>query len=141
MKVCQPGANSPGRRQRGIRCDALCLLVRIISQDEAQQQSRHHHIAQSQHGEVARVVEAGENELSGQIQLWCVPHNPAQMQLSSHDSHWIVGGSRGHLDHHVGAEDVRGEEHPEDIVDEQAGQQQRGHLQAGQTHKRNERHT
>lgn len=87
------------------------------------------------------IVQAGKNKLSGQIQLWCVPHNATQMQLSGHDAHGIIGGSRRHLDHHVGAEDVRGEEYPEDVVDEQAGQQQRGHLQAGQTHKRYECHT
>lgn len=87
------------------------------------------------------IVNAGKYQFSRQIQLGCVPHNAAQIQFARHNSNWIIGGPCGHLDHHICAEYVRWEEHPKDVVDQQAGQKQRRHLQTGQAHKRNKGHT
>lgn len=49
------------------------------------------------------------------------------------------GGLRStHLDHNVGAEYIRGEEHPEHVVYEEAGQQQRRHFERRETYERDE---
>lgn len=107
MKICQPRADPLWRGQRWIRCNALRLLIRIIAQDKAQQQSRHNHIAEAEHREMPSIVNAGKYQFSRQIQLGCVPHNAAQIQFARHNSNWIIGGSCGHLDHHICAEYVR----------------------------------
>ena len=48
--------------------------------------------------------------------------------------------AQSHLDHDVRREDVLREEHPEDVVEEEAGEEQRRHLQRGQPHEGDERH-
>ncbi len=62
------------------------------------------------------------------------------MKPSCHRAHGVSGRPRRHPDHHVGAEDVLGEEHPEDVVQQEAGQQQGRHLQAGQPDEGDEGH-
>ena len=119
----------------------LGALVGIIAHDKTEQQPGHHDVAQPEHAEVPRVVRRGEDQLAGQREPRRVPrHVAAQVELPRHRAHRIVGGTGGHLDHDVGAEDVLREEDPEDVVEEQAGEQERADLQAGQPDESDEGH-
>ena len=64
--------------------------------------------------------------------------NSEMRQLLSLPVLVTAGGGTTHLNHDVGVEDVRREEHPEDIVHEEPHEQQRGHLEAGQAHEGDE---
>lgn len=64
MEISKLRTDSPRRRYAGFRrLRTLGLLVRIVTEHEAQQQPWHDDIAQAEHREVTAVVNAGENQL------------------------------------------------------------------------------
>lgn len=71
------------------------------------------------------VVDRRKDQLSGQAQFRRVLVAVAvvQMQLLGQGANRIVGRSGCHAYHHVRVEDVGREEYPENVVDQQAGQQ------------------
>ena len=119
-------------------------LVRIVAKDETEQKSRHDNVPQAEHRKVAIVVDRRKNQLAGQTQFGClvvgIAHS-VQMQSFAEQSDRVFGRSCGHLDHHIRTEDVGREEDPENVVDEQTGEQKGGHLQTGQTDESDEGHT
>lgn len=119
MKVRQPRAEqAPGRRNASLGHRTLGLFVRVVAQHEAQQQAGHDDVAEAQHGEVTRVVHARKDQFAREVELRRLPHDAAEIQLACDDPDGILGGSRGHLHHHICTEDVWREEHPKDVVDE-----------------------
>lgn len=91
---------SPGHFSRGL------LLIVVVSEHKAQQQTRHDDITDAQHGEVAPGG-AREHQLAGQGEARDVPpHARAQVQFAREHVEGVVGGLRGHLHHHIAVEDV-----------------------------------
>lgn len=83
---------------------------------------------------------AREHQLSGQGQLGRLPRDrPAQVQLPGDEPDGIIGRPRRHLHHDVRAEYVRAEEHPEDIVDEKSGEEQRRNFERREADEGDER--
>lgn len=65
MEISKLGADPPRWWNARLgRLGALGLFVGVVAQHEAQQQSRHHDIAQPEHREVATVVNTGKYQLS-----------------------------------------------------------------------------
>lgn len=121
-----------GRRNTRFSRVELGPLVGIVAQYKAEQQTGHDDIAQTEHAKVTRVLHAREDQLSGQGQLGDVP-GAVEVQPLRHQIHRVVGRLGGHTNHHIGGEDVGGEEDPEDVVDEETGEEEGGYLQTGQT--------
>lgn len=87
-------------------------------------------------------MHAGEDEFAGQRKFRGVSGHPrSKVELLGHDTDGIVGRPGGHFDHNVGVENVRGEKDPENVVDEEASQQERRHFEAWQSDESDERHT
>lgn len=88
-------------------CLAACLLlVVVVAQHEAEEQSRHDDIADAQHGEVA-ARGARENQLAWEREAGHVTaHAGAQVQLTGDDVQRVISRLRGHLHHHVTVKDV-----------------------------------
>ena len=82
-------------------------------------------ISKAQHTEVSHVVHTGKDEFTRQRQFRCVTsHARCKVELFRHDAHRIVGRASGNFHHYVGAENVRREEDPKDVVNEQPRQQE-----------------
>lgn len=139
MEVRQLRSHSSRRRNaRLIRDGSLRLLVFVVAEDETEQQSWHDNVPKAEHGKVAGIVQTRKDQLAGQIQFRRLLHH--QIQLLSHQADRIVRGPGRYLNHDISTEYVRRKEDPEDVVDQQSGQQQRGNLEARQAHKGYEGH-
>jgi len=50
---------------------SLCPLVGVVAHDEAEKEAGHDDVSESEHGEVARGVGGGEDELAGEGETRC----------------------------------------------------------------------
>lgn len=102
--------HAPGHVGGALGLAARLLLVVIVAQHEAEQQSGHDDVADAQHGEVAPRG-AREHQLARERETGHVSaHAGAQVQLTGDDVQRVISRLRGYLHHHVTVKDVCREE-------------------------------
>ena len=69
MKVRYPHPVTGKWYPRLSHLSLLCLLVSVVSHDEAEEEPRHHDVPQAQHGEVAGGAGGGEDKLAWQGEI------------------------------------------------------------------------